>query len=269
MALTSIAALAGKADDDCRRIVDAVPVAMYATDVNGIITYYNPAAAEFWGREPVMGKDHWSQGWRILDGDGKPVSPEDYPMSTVLKEHRPVHDFEGFSERPDGRRTAFTPLPTPLFNTKGEFTGAVSVLVDITERRKAQDDLRKRLDESREIAMLKSHLAGIVESSDDAIISKNFFGIITSWNAAAERIYGYAADEAIGKHISIVVPFDHQDEEYDIIDRLRRGERIDHFQTVRRAKDGRLLNVSISVSPVRDADGKVIGAAKVARLLPD
>jgi PAS domain S-box-containing protein len=108
-------------------------------------------------------------------------------------------------------------------------------------------------------------LAAIVASSDDAIISKNLDGTITSWNKSAERIFGYTPEEAIGQHITLVIPRERHAEESDILARLRRGERVDHFHTVRRRKDGSLLDVSLTISPVRDPSGRVIGASKVAR----
>lgn len=108
-------------------------------------------------------------------------------------------------------------------------------------------------------------LAAIVASSDDAIISKNLDGIITSWNKSAERIFGYAAEEAVGQHITLVIPLERHSEESDILSRVRRGERVDHFHTVRKRKDRSLLNVSLTISPVRDLSGRVIGASKVAR----
>jgi PAS domain S-box-containing protein len=108
-------------------------------------------------------------------------------------------------------------------------------------------------------------LAAIVASSDDAIISKNLDGIINSWNKSAERIFGYSAEEAVGQHITLVIPPDHYPEEADILARLRRGERVDHFHTVRRRKDGTLVDVSLTISPVKDSSGRVVGASKVAR----
>ena len=108
-------------------------------------------------------------------------------------------------------------------------------------------------------------LASIVASSDDAIVSKNLDGIITSWNKSAERIFGYTAEEACGQHITLIIPRDRRGEEVHILNRLRRGERVDHFQTVRRRKDGAPVDISVTISPVRDATGKVIGASKVAR----
>ena len=108
-------------------------------------------------------------------------------------------------------------------------------------------------------------LAAIVESSDDAIISKNLDGVITSWNNGAERIFGYSANEAIGRKITMIIPPNRLDEETTILERLKRGERIDHFETVRMRKDGTELNISLTISPVRGRNGCVIGASKVAR----
>ena len=108
-------------------------------------------------------------------------------------------------------------------------------------------------------------LSAIVDSSDDAIISKNLDGIITSWNKSAERLFGYTAEEAIGKPITILIPQDRLEEEPKIISRLKRGERVDHFETIRRRKDGSLIDISLTISPVRDASGKIVGASKVAR----
>jgi PAS domain S-box-containing protein len=108
-------------------------------------------------------------------------------------------------------------------------------------------------------------LAAIVESSDDAIVSKDLDGTITSWNQGAERIFGYKAEEAIGRNIRLIIPADHQDEEGTILARVKRGERIEHFETVRMRRDGTYVDISLTVSPVRDSSGRVIGASKVAR----
>ena len=111
----------------------------------------------------------------------------------------------------------------------------------------------------------RSRMAAIVDSSDDAIISKNLDGIIKSWNRGAERVFGYTADEAVGKHITLIIPADRREEETEILARLRRSEHIDHFETIRQRKDGSLIDISLSVSPVKDSSGAVIGASKVAR----
>ena len=118
---------------------------------------------------------------------------------------------------------------------------------------------------SRDTATLHAWLAAIVDSSDDAIVSKTLDGVITSWNRGAERIFGYTTAEAVGRHIFLIIPDDRRAEEEEVLARLRRGETIDHFETVRRAKDGRLLHISLTVSPIRDANGTIVGASKVAR----
>lgn len=108
-------------------------------------------------------------------------------------------------------------------------------------------------------------LASIVDSSDDAIVSKTLDGVITSWNRGAERIFGYTAEEAIGQHITLIIPRERHPEEADVLAHIRRGEKVDHFETIRQTKDGRRLDISLTVSPVRDGNGKIIGASKVAR----
>ncbi len=121
------------------------------------------------------------------------------------------------------------------------------------------------MSEPKQAEEITGLLAAIVASSDDAIISKNLDGMITSWNKSAERIFGYTPEETIGQHITLIIPLERHAEESDILARVRRGERVDHFNTVRRRKDGSLLDVSLTISPVRDSTGRVIGASKVAR----
>ncbi|MEO8048805.1 MAG: PAS domain S-box protein [Acidobacteriota bacterium] len=121
------------------------------------------------------------------------------------------------------------------------------------------------ISESEKASELREHLASIVDSSDDAIISKDLDGIIRSWNRGAERIFGYTAQEIIGKHISTLAAPERVDEIPGILDQIKRGERFDHYETKRRTKDGRILTVSLTVSPIRDASGTVVGASKVAR----
>ena len=129
---------------------------------------------------------------------------------------------------------------------------------DITERKRVETELRDSEQKLR-------YLGSIVENSDDAIVSKNLDGIIISWNGGAERVFGYTAEEAIGQPITIVIPADRHSEERDILTRIRRGERIDHFETVRQRKHGSLIVVSLTVSPIKNAEGKIVGASKTAR----
>jgi PAS domain S-box-containing protein len=139
----------------------------------------------------------------------------------------------------------------PVRDSKGNVIGASKIGRDIADLQEAEQSTNL--------------LAAIVDCSDDAIISKNLDGIITSWNKSAERIFGYSPEEAIGQHISLIIPPERHAEESDILDHLRRGDRVDHFHTVRRRKDGSLLDASLTISPVRDTSGRVIGASKVAR----
>jgi len=140
----------------------------------------------------------------------------------------------------------------------GAVTGLIAVTRDITDLKRAEEEVARA-----DIA--SSRLAAIIESSDDAIVSKDLNGVIQSWNSGAQRIFGYTADEVVGRHISVLIPPERLSEEDEVLSRLRRGERIDHFETVRCAKDGRLLNISLTVSPVKDSEGRVVGASKVAR----
>jgi PAS domain S-box-containing protein len=137
------------------------------------------------------------------------------------------------------------------------------------ERLDIQSAPRTSLPESAERILLpetaEQILRSIVENSDDAIITKNLYGIISSWNKSAERLFGYTAQEAIGKPITILIPSERLDEEPKILARIRRGERIDHYETVRQRKDGSLIDISLTVSPVKNAHGKIIGASKIVR----
>jgi PAS domain S-box-containing protein len=158
---------------------------------------------------------------------------------------------EAVAERPDGTRVPFAPYPTPIFDASGELVGAVNMLVDLAHRKQAEENAQR--------------LASIVESSDDAIMSKDLNGIINSWNRGAEQLFGYTSDEVVGKPVTMLIPLERVDEEPSILQRLRRGERIDHYETVRRRKDGSLVDISLTVSPIMSADGRVVGASKIAR----
>ncbi len=240
-----------KREREFREMMDALPAAVYTTDAEGRLTYFNPAAEEFAGRTPQVGIDRWCVSGKLLDADGRFMPLEDCPMATALKEGRVIRGVEAIVERPDGIRRAFTPFPTPIKDHNGRVIGGINMLLDITERKRAEE--------------ATGHVAAIVASSDDAIISKDLDGIIKSWNKSAERIFGYTAQEAIGQHITLIIPWERRNEEEEILRKLRKGEPIDHFETVRRRKDGSTLDVSLTISPVHDSHGHVIGASKVAR----
>jgi PAS domain S-box-containing protein len=232
-------------------LIDALGVPVYTTDAKGRITLFNEEAAELWGRRPTIGKDLWCGSWRIYWPDGEPLLHDQCPMAVTLKENRPVRGVEIVVERPDGQRKTILPYPSPLRDADGNLMGAVNALIDVTERKKTEDAARR--------------LAAIVESSDDVIVSKDLNGIIRSWNPGAERTFGYAESEVVGKSIRLIIPEDRQAEEDDVLARIARGERISHFDTIRRRKDGTEIHISLTVSPIRDAEDRIIGASKIAR----
>ncbi|WP_332684521.1 PAS domain S-box protein [Bosea sp. (in: a-proteobacteria)] len=232
-------------------LIEALPGAVYTTDAEGRITSYNPAAAELWGRDPELGTDEWCGSWRMFWPDGTPLPHGECPMAIALKEDRAMRGVEAVAERPDGVRVPFLAYPSPLRDDSGKLTGAVNMLVDITERKRAEE--------------LAGRLVAIVESSDDAIISKTLDGIVTTWNSGAERLFGYGADEMIGKSIMTLVPADRRDEELDILDRLSRAEHIQHYETVRQRKDASQVWVSLTLSPLGNSRGRVVGASTIAR----
>jgi PAS domain S-box-containing protein len=234
-----------------REMLDALPVAIYTTDAQGRLMYFNPAAVDLSGRVPELGADSWCVSWKLYGPDGTPLPHDECAMALSLKEGRAVRGTETIAERPDGKRVWFMPYATPLCDAEGRVVGGINMLLDITERKHGE-----------QAAAL---LSAIVDSSDDAIISKDLSGIITSWNEGAERLFGYSAEEAIGRSITMLIPADRRDEEPEILDRLKRGERVNHFDTIRVRKDGTSLNISLTISPIRDSERRIVGASKIAR----
>jgi len=243
-------------------LLQGLPTAVYMTDAAGRITFYNEAAAELWGVRPEPGTGEFCGSWKLYWPDGTPLPHDECPMAMSLKERRPIRGMEAVAERPDGTRVPFIAYPMPLFDGSGALIGAVNTLVDITERREAEQRILDSEARYRDIA-------AIVEFSEDAVLTTNLDGIIMSWNQGAERLFGYTAEEAIGKPVMMLIPTDRHDEEPTILARIRGGERIDHYETIRQRKDGSLVDISLRVSPVRNLDGKVIGASKIARDISD
>jgi PAS domain S-box-containing protein len=172
-------------------------------------------------------------------------------VALALNTGASVHDEEVIIERPDGSRVSVSVHIDPIRDQNGAIVGVVNFFQDITGRKTTE--------------RANGLLAAIVGTSDDAIISKTLDGVITSWNKGAERIFGYSAEEAVGQNISLIIPHDRRKEETYILEQLRRGERVEHFETVRVTKEGKLVDISVAISAVKDADGRIIGASKVAR----
>lgn len=250
----SLSVLYGSSED-WRGVLDMIPVAIYITDAEGRLTYFNAAAERLSGRKPELGVDQWCITWKLFLPDGTPLPHDQCPVAMALKGGEVASGMECIAERPDGSRFWFVPHPRVMRDEEGRISGAINTLVDITPRKSAESQEQQA----------EQLLGAIVDSSDDAIISKNLDGIITSWNKSAERLFGYTAEEIVGKRVTMLMPPDRLNEEPEIISRLKRGERVDHFETIRRKKDGTLLDISLTISPVRDAQGLIVGASKIAR----
>jgi PAS domain S-box-containing protein len=238
-ALLRLAAIVASADD-----------AIIAKDLTGTITSWNHAAERIFGysEAEAIGKSI-----RLIippDRQGE----EDEVLRQIAA-GQIVDHFETIRRRKDGRLINVSLTISPLRTASGEIIGASKIARDITEQRRLDRDAR--------------WLASIVESSDDAIISKDLDGVVTSWNRGAQRMFGYTPDEMIGRSIRVLIPVDLHSEEDEVIARIRRGQPVEHYETVRKRKDGSLFPISLTVSPLRDAKGVVIGASKIARDISD
>lgn len=233
------------------RLLEALPVAVYTTDSDGYILAYNRAATEFWGLEPQVGTARWSGAWRLYHVDGSPMEPGQCPMALALSEDRAIAGAEAVVERPDGTRVPFLAFPTPIHDDAGVLIGEVNTMVDISRQKAAQQ--------------AQYHLSAIVKSSHDAIVSKDLSGIIQTWNDSAMRVFGYSAEEAVGRSITMLIPPERLHEEVEILTRIHNGDVVDHFETVRVHKNGRRIPISLTISPIRTLDGKIVGVSKIAR----
>ncbi|MGA6985420.1 MAG: PAS domain S-box protein [Terriglobales bacterium] len=248
-------------------LLEALPDAVIAVDRDGSIVQVNSQAQELFGylRDEMIGQ-------RV-----EMLVPERY-----RRQHH--HHRENFVETPKtrrmgadldlyGRRRNGSEFPveislSPISTEKGVFV--LSAIRDISDRKRITEELRRANEELHErtaeqLGEYRSKLASIIDSSEDAILSKGLDGTITSWNRGAERIYGYAPEEVVGKHISLLIPSDRPEEIPEILRKVARGERIEHHESVRITKDRRRLDVSLSVSPLRNAASDVVGASVIAR----
>ena len=225
--------------------------AVIATDSQGRVTFLNPVAATLtgWSAADALSQDITTV-FRIVNEYTRAVVEN--PVTRVLREGTVV----GLANHTllvtrDGRECPIDDSGAPIRDPQGQLIGVVLVFRDITERRRAEE--------------ARTRLAAIVESSEDAIIGKTLDGIVTSWNQGAERLYGYTAAEMVGQSLACLVPPDLPDDLPQLLARLRRGERIAHYETQRLAKDGRWVDVSLTISPMRNGAGQLIGASKIAR----
>jgi two-component system CheB/CheR fusion protein len=234
------------------RLFEQLPFAIYVCDSEGLVRRYNRRAAELWGRSPKLldNAERFCGSYRLFRPDGSFLPHDQCPMADVLRTGVSVHEQEVHIERPDGSRGIALVDIEAILDSVGNIVGAVNCFQDITERRRTE--------------ATALGLAAIIKSSDDAIIGTDLDGTVTSWNGGAERIFGYTAEEIIGKPFFILVPSVHKKEEETTLRRIQRGQHVGHYQTTRRRNDGSLIDIALTVSPIRNARGEVIGASKIA-----
>lgn len=212
-------------------MLESLPTPIYTTDAQGHVTFFNEAAADLAGRRPEIGIDQWCITWRLYRPDGTRLPLDECPMAVALKEKRAVRGLEIIAERPDGSRARVIPYPTPLFDKNGELVGAINMLVDVTARYQSEQELAR--------------LGAVVASSEDAVIGVNLEGKITHWNDGATLLYKYESHEMIGQPIVSIIPPELHVQETEILDKLKRGERVKNYETERISKGGRRVSISL------------------------
>jgi PAS domain S-box-containing protein len=251
-------ARAHKRGEMMRVTLSSIGDAVIVTDVDGNVASLNAVAETLtgWTSGDAVGRK-LDQVFHIVNEDTRQPVPN--PALRALREGVTV----GLANHTvliarDGTERSIDDSAAPVRNEDGSVSGSVLIFRDISQRRRWERDEANRL-------MTARQLAAIVESSDDAIVRKSLDGIIQSWNAGAEQVFGYTAEQAVGRHISLIIPPDRIEEENTIIASLRAGRRVDHFETERCHSSGRRIWVSLTISPIMDAEGRVVAASKIAR----
>ena len=248
-------------------LLETLPDAIVAVDRDGTIVQINSQAQALFGysRSELIGQ---KVEMLVPESFRRQHHQHRENFAETPKTRRMGADLDLYGRRRNGSEFPVEISLSPVSTENGTFV--LSAIRDISDRKRIAEELRRANEElhrrtTEQLGEYRSRLASIIDSSEDAIISKNLDGIIASWNKGAERLYGYTPEEAVGKHISLLAPRDRQHEIPEILQRIAGGESVEHHESVRVTKDGRHLNVSISVSPLRDAKGDVIGASAIAR----
>ena len=232
---------------------DILPTAIFSTDSIGHITYYNEKAAEMWGRHPRLNDPTelaYCGAIQLFDADGHIVPRKEYATARALREGKRLKKEPICIDRPDGSRLPAVIDVDLIAGTKGAPIGTMNVLHHAP---------------GSEVPATAQWLAAIVESSEDAIISETLDGIITSWNKGASKIFGYSREEILGRPISTIIPQALRQEEIHLLRKVSRGEKIESYETTRVTKSGKHIDISLTLSPVKDKNGLIIGASKISR----
>jgi len=251
-----------------QELILKMPCAVYMTDAQGYLKFYNDAAIALWGRKPVLGEDRWCGTLRGYNLQGDQVPLSEFPMAIALKEKKELPPQELVIERPDNTRRIVQAMPKPLFDNFGELVGGINILVDITEIREAEKALRDKI--IRQNEQLKHgeerYHRMISEVQDYAILMLDSDGIIMNWNAGAEKIKGYSESEIVGRHFRVFyTPEDQKTGLPEIlIDEARRNGKAIH-EGWRKRKDGGLFWGSIVITALHNDSGEIIGFSKVTR----
>ena len=248
-------------------LLETLPDAIVAVDRDGIIVQVNTQTQELFGynRKELIGQ---KIELLVPERYRKQHHHHRHNFAQAPKTRRMGADLELYGRRRNGSEFPVEISLSPVSTGKG--TLVLSAIRDMSDRKRIDEELRRTSEElhrrtAEQLGEYRTRLASIIDSSEDAILSKDLNGIITSWNRGAEHIYGYTAAEIVGRHISLLIPSDRPDEIPEILQKIARGESVEHHESVRVTKDGRYLNVSVSVSPLRDATGKIAGASAIAR----
>jgi PAS domain S-box-containing protein len=241
-------------NDDRQSLIqyyEQLPVAVYLCDRNDMLIAYNNAAASLFDISPLVGSQDWYPAIQKFDQDGNRIDATNMPVTREIRvnSNKALHEVR--FRMVNGTDRFLLVSSAGIRDKFGNYEGAIHTISDVTSQRSSERQ--------------QQLLAAIVDSSEDAIIAKDLQGKITSWNRGAEQIFGYTAAEAIGKDIALIIPDDRIAEEKQIISAIKAGKKVKHFETIRRSKAGLAIPVSLTISPVRDLEGRIVGASKIAR----
>jgi two-component system sensor kinase FixL len=233
-----------RAEETVHALIEALGVAVYTTDAEGRLTFYNESAVRLWGWRPALGDIRWCGSWRLYSPDGRPMPHDACPMSVALRESRAVRGEEVVAERPDATRVPFMAYPTPLFDVSGTLVGGVNVLVDITERTAVEAALTES----------EARLRSILDTVPDAIVAIDEQGLVESFSATAEQMFGYEAPDLLGRAVSMLVPsLEGEQQGLFLATSAERGGRTSGGGRVLKGlrKDGSVFPLEIALGEVR------------------